>query len=90
MEPISGRVEGRSWPITSLPQLGLCPQLVEPDTTVQTGSAEIDHKRHSASFRLDPELLDDRPPFFCIGFLQGAECLWRLLFARENILAEIG
>ena len=42
------------------------------------------------SFRPDPQLLDDRPPFFRISFHERAERLRRLLFARENFLAELG
>ena len=41
-------------------------------------------------FRLEPGLLDDRPPFFGIGFNNRAESLRRLLLARENLLPEIG
>jgi hypothetical protein len=43
------------------------------------------HKRHSAFFRLDPELLDDRPPFHGIGLHQRAESFRCLLVAREDV-----
>jgi len=43
-----------------------------------------------ASFGLDPELLDERPPFLDLGLLQCAERLWRLSLARENLQPEIG
>ena len=40
--------------------------------------------------RFDPKFLDDRPPFLGVGLHQRAECFRRLLFGRENLLAEIG
>src|SRR5262249_17167992 len=43
-----------------------------------------------ASFRLDPKLLDERPPFLDLGLLECAERLRRLLLARENLIPEIG
>src|SRR5262249_19763878 len=42
-----------------------------------------------SSFRLDSSLLNDGPPLFDLAFLQGAERLWALLFAGENLLSEI-
>jgi hypothetical protein len=36
------------------------------------------------SLRLEPELLDDGPPFLGVGLDQCAERLRRLLLAREN------
>ena len=42
------------------------------------------------SFRLDPKLLDDRPPSLGISLLQGFERLRRLSVARDNFQPEIG
>ena len=42
------------------------------------------------SFRPYPRCLDDRPPLFDPGPVQGGERLRRLLLAWENLLAEIG
>src|SRR5271169_4901562 len=41
------------------------------------------------SFRLDPELLDDRPPFFGISLYQRPKRLLRLFFARKNLHSEV-
>jgi hypothetical protein len=38
----------------------------------------------SGSFQLNAQLLDDRPPFLCIGLHKCAEYLRCLLLAREN------
>jgi hypothetical protein len=43
----------------------------------------------SSSFRLDPKLLDDRPPILGVGLYQCAESLRRLLLTRENLDREI-
>src|SRR5215468_11018709 len=43
----------------------------------------------STSFRPDPELLDERPPFLDLGLLQCAECLRCLLLAWINVHTEI-
>src|SRR5271168_3442861 len=45
--------------------------------------------RKCQSFRLDPQLLDDRPPFLGIGLLQGGEHLRRLSLSRKNLQPEI-
>ena len=42
------------------------------------------------SFGLDPQLLDERPPFLGIGLHQRAERFRRLLFAGKNLQSEIG
>jgi hypothetical protein len=42
-----------------------------------------------SSLRVDPQLLDDRPPFLGIGFHERAERLRHLLFARENFSPKI-
>src|SRR6266566_2375777 len=39
----------------------------------------------ASSFRPDPQLLDDRPPFFGIGLLHCGQCLWCLFLARKNL-----
>ncbi len=41
-------------------------------------------------FRLDARGFDDRPPFLDFGLLQSAECFWRLLFQRKNVLPDGG
>jgi hypothetical protein len=43
-----------------------------------------------ALLALDSGRLDDRPPFFGLGFLESAERFRRLLLAGENILPDIG
>jgi hypothetical protein len=43
-----------------------------------------------ALFGLDAGGLDDRPPFFDFGFLEGVKRLRRLLVARIDFLGEIG
>ena len=45
--------------------------------------------RSASLFRLDPELLDERPPFLGIGFHKRAERLRCLWLARENVRSEI-
>src|SRR5258705_8115933 len=42
------------------------------------------------SFCLEPQFLDDRPPFLSISPLQGAECFGRLLLVGEKLIPEIG
>ena len=44
----------------------------------------------AASFCLDPQLPNYRPPLVSVGLLQACKRLRRLLLARENLLAEIG
>jgi hypothetical protein len=44
----------------------------------------------SRSLRLEPKLLDERPPFLGIGFAEGTQRLRGLAFARINLKAEIG
>src|SRR5258708_39405836 len=64
-------------------------------------TAESGHKRtreaeelwcpeSASSFRPDPQLLDERPPFLGIGLHQRAERLRCLPLARDNVHAEIG
>jgi hypothetical protein len=42
----------------------------------------------ATSFHLDPQFLDDRPPFAGIGFHQRAERLRCLLASWENLVPE--
>ena len=42
------------------------------------------------SLRLDPELLDERPPLFRIGLHQCVHGLWGLSFGQKNFAHEIG
>src|SRR5215467_94264 len=51
-----------------------------------TGLAKPELTR--SSFRVDPELLDDRPPFLGIGLHQSAERLRGLPLARKNVVSE--
>jgi hypothetical protein len=44
----------------------------------------------ATSFRLDPQLLGERPHFFAIGLLQCAERLGCLSLGWENLHSEIG
>src|ERR1700674_3085772 len=44
----------------------------------------------SGSFRLNAQLLYDRPPFLCIGLHKCAEYLRCLVLSRENFVPEIG
>jgi hypothetical protein len=46
--------------------------------------------RWTPSSRVDPELLDDRPPFLGISLHQRAKHLRRLPLARDNLKPEIG
>src|SRR5215467_3969019 len=41
-------------------------------------------------FRLDPQLLDDQPPFLGVGLHERAERLWRLPLARKNLQPQSG
>ena len=43
----------------------------------------------AGSLALDVRRLDDRPPFFDLGFVKGGKRLRRLVFSRRNFLAEI-
>ena len=40
------------------------------------------------SLCLDPELLDDRPPFLDLGLLNSTERRWRLLSERRDVLSQ--
>jgi adenylate cyclase len=44
----------------------------------------------ASSFRLDPEFLDERPPFLDLGLLECGERFRRPLFAWENLIPDIG
>jgi hypothetical protein len=46
--------------------------------------------RTANSLGLDASLFDDRPPFVDLGFVKGAERLSALLFARRDLLTELG
>ena len=48
------------------------------------------HCVSASSFRLDPELLNERPPFLGIGLHQRPERLWRLSLVRKNVVSETG
>jgi hypothetical protein len=53
------------------------------------GSAAFDRIGHGGSFRLDRQLLDDRPPFIGTGFRKRSECRRRLWLARKNLAPDI-
>jgi hypothetical protein len=44
----------------------------------------------TASLYLNPELLDDRPPFLGISFLERTQCLGCLSLPRENLRTYFG
>jgi hypothetical protein len=50
----------------------------------------LDRSSAAGLFRLDPELLDDWPPFLDFGLLIGGKRLGRLLVAGKNLKREVG
>ena len=44
----------------------------------------------AGSLRLDPKLLNDRPPFLRVGFAKLIQCFRGLALARIDLKAEIG
>src|ERR1700730_1278507 len=73
-----------------------------PTTSRQTSATRTDTTSRSPTslgstcaatdrlFRLEPQLLDDRPPFRGVGLLHGGERRRRLLLARKDLDGDFG